>query len=481
MDPSNTLIFKNIPKQIDNLVQLLHSLQIPAKEIKSFGRKRALIIYETKDETVNALDKISHLEFGGKEANISLFRKEKQIEDDSNAKNKKATRRKVSKGVQTQQDWSVESRDQVNKYVKKLYATDDDLCFDQPPPPYLKYEYPPISKDILDNISIALLNNKKFYTQVLHLMNRMNLDPPFQQRKEKFQTKDEHRDVFTQTDEVFLNSDRKTTSTSESELESSCDEEDKRQTRQNILPKRKLPPNDAQYKKKARQMLQAMQKLTKELSKKNSSNSSAETSQSIFDSSTRKLPNSNIKLYIPKTAPVDVTTKSIDINRNSSAASTSNFALNTFSNLPQDTCTKNISSDISINRIEENELQIDTTDENTNVVSSRIGENEMQELSIFKNYKIGEPSTKLYIKNLQKDVVAEDLCVLYKRVIHNDNVTLEVKVMQHGRMKGQAFVTFYSEHLPIGDLQQLVSKALAMTNGYILRQKPMVVCFGKQS
>lgn len=43
--------------------------------------------------------------------------------------------------------------------------------------------------------------------------------------------------------------------------------------------------------------------------------------------------------------------------------------------------------------------------------------------------------------------------------------------MQEGRMKGQAFVTFQNEGQAI--------KALLDTNGYILKDKPMVVQYAK--
>uniref|UniRef100_A0A8C9FNE5 RNA-binding region-containing protein 3 n=1 Tax=Pavo cristatus TaxID=9049 RepID=A0A8C9FNE5_PAVCR len=43
----------------------------------------------------------------------------------------------------------------------------------------LKYLYPPPSSTILANIANALASVPKFYVQVLHLMNKMNLPPPF--------------------------------------------------------------------------------------------------------------------------------------------------------------------------------------------------------------------------------------------------------------------------------------------------------------
>lgn len=48
-----------------------------------------------------------------------------------------------------------------------------------PRPPNLNYLYPPATPEIIANISGALLAVPKLYTQVLHLMNKMNLPPPF--------------------------------------------------------------------------------------------------------------------------------------------------------------------------------------------------------------------------------------------------------------------------------------------------------------
>ncbi|ETV85876.1 hypothetical protein, variant 1 [Aphanomyces astaci] len=49
-----------------------------------------------------------------------------------------------------------------------------------PPSPLLEYKYPKASPDVVLNIANALIALPKFYTQVLHLMNKMNLPPPFE-------------------------------------------------------------------------------------------------------------------------------------------------------------------------------------------------------------------------------------------------------------------------------------------------------------
>ncbi|KAI8876169.1 hypothetical protein K501DRAFT_262610 [Backusella circina FSU 941] len=48
-----------------------------------------------------------------------------------------------------------------------------------PPNPHLRYQYPDPTPDILYNITNAMGSVPRFYTQVLHLMNKLNLSPPF--------------------------------------------------------------------------------------------------------------------------------------------------------------------------------------------------------------------------------------------------------------------------------------------------------------
>ncbi|GFZ09755.1 RNA-binding (RRM/RBD/RNP motifs) family protein [Actinidia rufa] len=53
------------------------------------------------------------------------------------------------------------------------------LDVDYPFPPHLEYAYPPPDGNILTNIVNALIAVPRFYTQVLHLMNKMNIPAPF--------------------------------------------------------------------------------------------------------------------------------------------------------------------------------------------------------------------------------------------------------------------------------------------------------------
>jgi len=117
-------------------------------------------------------------------------------------------------------------------------------------------------------------------------------------------------------------------------------------------------------------------------------------------------------------------------------------------------------------------LQCATTEQ---LKEFRMPLSEILALPHFGNYAAGEPTDKLYIKNLPKDVTEQDFYWLYgkhfpdQRVMKRD---LEIQIMS-GRMKGQAFLTF-----PTVAIAKL---ALEETNGYYLRTKPIIVAFGKHS
>ncbi|KDO27865.1 hypothetical protein SPRG_07138 [Saprolegnia parasitica CBS 223.65] len=49
-----------------------------------------------------------------------------------------------------------------------------------PPSPLLAYKYPKATPEIVANVANALMALPKLYTQVLHLMNKMHLPPPFE-------------------------------------------------------------------------------------------------------------------------------------------------------------------------------------------------------------------------------------------------------------------------------------------------------------
>lgn len=99
---------------------------------------------------------------------------------------------------------------------------------------------------------------------------------------------------------------------------------------------------------------------------------------------------------------------------------------------------------------------------------------EILSLPMFKNYATGNPSTVLYIKNLAKDVLVDDFYFIFGSLFESSEAAksnLNIKLMQEGRMRGQAFVTF-----PTVDLAH---RALNLVNGYQFKGKPIIIQFGR--
>ena len=95
---------------------------------------------------------------------------------------------------------------------------------------------------------------------------------------------------------------------------------------------------------------------------------------------------------------------------------------------------------------------------------------------IFKNYKEGSPSNKLYIKNLSKNVDLEDLHNLYRQFASSNSefsTDISIRFFNTGKLRRQAFVTFPNI--------KIASKACRTTNGTMLKGKPIYVVFARNS
>lgn len=110
----------------------------------------------------------------------------------------------------------------------------------------------------------------------------------------------------------------------------------------------------------------------------------------------------------------------------------------------------------------------------SDILKNRLSEEEILQMPKFSNYKPGDPSNILYVKNLSKKVTEEDLSYLYGFVFETDQDTkeqLQIKLMKKGAMKGQAFLTFPTV--------RQASQGMSITHGYMLYGQPMIVAFGK--
>lgn len=339
-----------------------------------------------------------------------------------------------------------------NATLKRLYATADGFDLEQPPPPYLYYEYPKINRDIIDSICIALEVSPTFYIQVLHLMNRMNLDPPFVAGDKSLNYKSsapvQLTTVSTQTDEIMwqnlIRNKRKCVESDESELEtSSATDSETDAVKQKAMSR---PDKGDLIKRKQRKLLK-MQRLQTE----HVPNEKPINIEDAFDVNPSMKLTSQIKMIIPHEikAPVE-------------------------------------QMDIESSEITETEPQT----AEVNIEENRIPADQLKSHPLFQNYIAGPISNCLYIKNIAKEVTEDDLRAIYNRYLEKNcngkgNIrSIDIRLMTTGRMRGQCFVTFDGPYLNFDEAAEtsaffMVEKALRETNGLIVKNKPLVVVYGK--
>ncbi|RAL48577.1 hypothetical protein DM860_000897 [Cuscuta australis] len=304
------------------------------------------------------------------------------------------------------------------------------LGVDYPFPPHLEYAYPPPDGHILTNIVNALIAVPRFYTQVLHLMNKMNIPAPFRTAlptpplptPPSFTPQPPPppppTDTGTRADSLL---------SSESEMESSDEETPRVGGIKRKRMKREAIVGPAANKDVAHEAvgLKPAVLLPKEMpivKKKN--------------------PVLQIKI-----APKQVHSELIN--------------------------------DDSISEVHrEDELTLDNKAVLTieELKSGKLVPEEILSLPVFKNYSVGNPSCVLYIKNLSRDVIPDDFYFIFGSFFGSIDAArsnLTVKLMQEGRMRGQAFITF-----PTVELAQ---NALNLVNGYVFKGKPIVIQFGRNA
>ncbi len=86
----------------------------------------------------------------------------------------------------------------------------------------------------------------------------------------------------------------------------------------------------------------------------------------------------------------------------------------------------------------------------------------------YPKHKLGEPSPKIYVKNLSKTATIADLERVFGAFA--DDLS-DIKVFTEGRMHGQAFVSFPDVAAAL--------RAIRAVHGYVLHGKPMLLSFAK--
>ncbi|MBA0654114.1 hypothetical protein Goklo_021188 [Gossypium klotzschianum] len=269
------------------------------------------------------------------------------------------------------------------------------LGVDYPFPPHLEYAYPPPDGNILTNIVNALIAVPRFYTQVLHLMNKMNIPAPFR--------------MALPTPPLPP-----------------------------PVPAPQQPPPPPASTPAQPHLEDASSSVPKSARKR--ARREVIVGPAIDKSVAHEAVGVKPATLIPKEIPlikkknpllqIKITPKHIPYEQKDDGA---------------DDDHKQILEELNEEGLDAK--QFASADE---LEKGKLPPEEILSLPMFKNYTAGNPASVLYIKNLAKDVVPEDFYFIFGSLFGSiDAATsgLNVKLMQEGRMRGQAFVTFPSVEL----------------------------------
>ncbi|KAG8063532.1 hypothetical protein GUJ93_ZPchr0003g17770 [Zizania palustris] len=257
------------------------------------------------------------------------------------------------------------------------------LGVDYPFPAHLTYAYPPPDGNILTNIVNALIAVPRFYTQVLHLMNKMNLPAPFRMAlptpplPSPVPAPPPPPPQPSSTDKLHLTD----LSSDESELESSDEEVDKRKV------------------KRAKHEAIVGPAVDKSIAHEAVGLKPAALVSNELQVIKKKNPVLQINI-IPKGAQKELAVQS---TADKELVSKDELLEGKHFVTPQD--------------IEKEKLPLE----------------EILSLPMFKNYTPGNPASVLYVKNLAKDVIHDDFYYVFGSVFENLDAAksgLSIKLMQ---------------------------------------------------
>ncbi|KAL4607035.1 hypothetical protein ACB092_09G146600 [Castanea dentata] len=327
------------------------------------------------------------------------------------------------------------TKDKTQRSIPSAEPIAPRLGVDYPFPPYLEYAYPPPDGNILTNIVNALIAVPRFYTQVLHLMNKMNIPAPFRMALPTpplpplvpAPPPPPPPPVSAKPHAADLSSD-------ESEMESSDEEIDVRAYSVGV----------SAVKKSGRKRLRQ---------------------EAIVGPAVDK----DVAHEAIGVKPATLVPKEIPMIKKKNPVLQIKIAPKVIQNEHRDEST---AEELEEPDKEGSDIKSYATPEE--LESGKLPPEEILSLPMFKNYAAGNPASVLYIKNLAKDVIAEDFYFIFGSLFGSIDAAksgLSIKLMQEGRMRGQAFVTFPSA--------EVAHRALNLVNGYVFKGKPMIIQFGR--
>lgn len=105
------------------------------------------------------------------------------------------------------------------------------------------------------------------------------------------------------------------------------------------------------------------------------------------------------------------------------------------------------------------------------VARNRLNEDDRRKDPAFHGYQTGEPSKRLYVKNIGRMTTEDELRSLFRLFSEDGNSRYSLKYFTSGKMRYQCFVEY--------ETMEAALSALVHTNGVLIHDKPICVSFGK--
>ncbi|XP_060088277.1 RNA-binding region-containing protein 3 [Heteronotia binoei] len=472
---SRTLLVRHLPSALSSSEKeelLRHFGASSVRVLSDYGRMKhtAFATFASENAAAQALSRLHQLSLLGHTLVVEYAKDQDSVHA-------------LSQSASSEKDKSLEEPVKEEKGKKELgclqvergIAPRHGLTF--PLSSCLKYLYPPPSNTILANIANALASVPKFYVQVLHLMNKMNLPPPFGPVTARPPTYEEYIPVplppppippLPPEDPPLPEEDgSQDSSKDESEYESDDEEDKERYTKlmelATLQPKRQIPTKQhrARKKRKLKDLLNVSLPISH-------SNSHPALSPSDVFEQPQPVGLKKIEFHISADVPA-VLQQSLEKEQNNAADEISNAGFGKIFPAPSSSPKEEMEEDddeIPSEFISRRELE-----------KGRVSKREMETFSVFKNYEPGDPNCRIYVKNLSKQVQEKDLKFIFGRYVdfssETERIMFDIRLMKEGRMKGQAFIGLPNE--------KAAAKALKEVNGYALFDKPMVVQFARSA
>ncbi|KAJ8397575.1 hypothetical protein AAFF_G00438510 [Aldrovandia affinis] len=286
--------------------------------------------------------------------------------------------------------------------------------------PSLKYLYPPPSSGILTNIAHALVSVPKFYVQVLHLMNKMNLPSPFgpitarPPMYELIPAPPPPMPPFPQEYPPLPTEEMEFSSEEESEYESDDDEEKERMVRLMGLVNQPTKRPLGKKRSSARKKPKLKDLLFVPRTDSQSGSVAALQPSDVFEQP-QPCGQKKIEFHIP--AGVSGILEGTTETQEEGVEETGD---NACTDEPGDGFGKIYPTVQVAQEEEESDEEEDIPSEfisRRELENGRLSRDEIKRMSVFKKYESGDPTCRLYVKNIAKQVEEKDLKYIYGRYI----------------------------------------------------------------